>query len=128
MFKCQPIPINQWPKFRVGPYQVILAQSFCQKQQGLQGTPALPANTILFFTGIHQGIYFHTRNCHFPIDILSLNGTGKVLAIWNTFPGANLIGPTPQGTTNVIEAPLGWAKRENIKIGSVLSSFATSYC
>lgn len=125
---CKIIPITEWETVKQGSYRVIMAKTSCQKQQGLQGASKLPRNTILFFMGVRPGIFFHTRNCQFPIDIISLTSNGRVLSIWGAYPGANFIGPTPQGTFNVIEAPLGWAEKQKIKVGDVLVMFSVGYC
>jgi len=125
---CKPIPITEWKTIKRGPYRVIVAKTPCEKQQGLQGAKKLPRKTILFFMGIRPNIFFHTRNCQFPIDIIPLTSGGRVLSIWGAYPGANFIGPTPPGTFNVVEAPLGWAEKNKIKVGDVLSMFAVGYC
>jgi len=30
------------------------------------------------------------------------------------------VGPTPRGTVAIVEAPLGWARSQNIQVGSDL--------
>jgi len=119
--QCIPSPISTWPSEIRGPFNVILADTLCKRWQGLQWVKNLPQSTLMLFKTIPPGIYFHTRNCLFPIDIISLNSLGLVLKIWTVYPDQSQIGPMPLGTKYAIETNAGWAASNMIKIGYNLS-------
>jgi uncharacterized membrane protein (UPF0127 family) len=112
--------IQSWPNIRIGKYTLYIASTPEHKKQGLQFVDRLPVNHLVFFKNIPAGNYFHTINCAFPMDIISLNSDNKVLNIWSARTNMKLIGPTPPQTTSVVEAPLGWAKQLGLQIGSNL--------
>lgn len=115
--KCQPVPISQWNYVVSGPLKIILAKTACQIQQGLQGAKYLPSDTLLLFLNIFSGRYFHTQNCHFMIDIIALNNDGKILNRWLAKPGLKRVGPTPIGTTMVLETNTGWMDKNSLHLG-----------
>ena len=117
---CRPVSIHRWRSVKKGPHKVIIAETACQKMQGLQGTKYLPKNTILLFLNIPPNQYFHMKNCSFPIEIICLDRRNNILSIWVAHPGQQAIGPTPSETTNVLEAGLGWSSRQNLNIGDSL--------
>jgi len=121
MQRCKPIPISQWRFIKKYPYKIILAETACQRRQGLQHTERLPNDSIVLFFDIPAGIHFHTRNCHFPIDIVSLDKYATILDVWTVGPNKQLIGPTPARTSKVLEANAGWAKQNKLRIGDKLS-------
>jgi len=106
----------------MGNYSVIIAQTECQKFQGLQWEPTpLPKNTVIMFNNITSGIYFHTVNCKFSIDIVALDRDGKVLSTWkNVPPNQNQVGPMPLRIKRVVEATAGWIDSKQIKVGDML--------
>ena len=114
------LDISSWPKTRIGKFTLIVASNLDQIKQGLQFTSQLPPNHLMLFPNIAENCFFHTVNCSFPLDIISLNSENKVLDIWAARTNMKQIGPTPQKTAKVIEAPLGWANKMNIQIGSDL--------
>jgi len=112
--------INFWPKISVGKFTLILATTYENIKQGLQLVDRLPPNHLMLFLTIPENSFFHTVNCLFPLDIISLNSENKVLDIWSARTNMKQIGPTPKGTVKVVEGPLGWARKMNIKRGSNL--------
>jgi len=112
--------INSWPKISIGKFTLIIATTSEQIKQGLQFIDRLPPNHLMLFQHIFENSFFHTVNCSFPLDIISLNSENRVLDIWSARPNMKQIGPTPKGTAKVVEAPLGWAKQMNLQIGSDL--------
>jgi uncharacterized membrane protein (UPF0127 family) len=118
--KCQPIPISKWEKFKKGPHTVIVARTVCQKQQGLQGASRLPDKTFLLFIDVAGGTYFHTHNCLFPIDIISLDRNGTILSVETVGPEKSRIGPTPPATVKVLETHADWVKNNGLKIGDMI--------
>ena len=114
---CKPIPISDWGFIQKHPYKIILAETPCQKNQGLQHTKELPTDSLLLFFGISPGTYFHTRNCYFPIDIVSLDKYARVLNIWTVKPNLQRIGPTPAGISKVLEANAGWCSKNGVRVG-----------
>lgn len=112
--------IRDCPKIQIGKYTVYVASTLEQKKQGLQFISQLPTNHLMLFPGMAANSYFHTVNCAFPMDIVSLNSDNKVLDIWAAGPNMKSIGPTPPTTTSVIEGPLGWSKKANLQIGANL--------
>jgi uncharacterized membrane protein (UPF0127 family) len=118
--KCHPIPISQWEHFKQGPYTIIVAKTPCQKQQGLQGANRLPDKTLLLFLGISGGMYFHMRNCRFPLDIISLDKNGIILEVETAGPEESEIGPTPPKTVRVLETHANWVKNNGLKVGDMI--------
>jgi len=114
------LDINLWPQKVVGKYTLIVAETPRQKKQGLQFTDRLPPNFLMLFPGINADSYFHTVNCAFPLDIIPLNSKNRVLDIWSAGVNMKSVGPTPRGTVAIVEAPLGWARSQNIQVGSDL--------
>lgn len=112
--------LENWPKFTVGNYTIYLAATPEQKRIGLQAVKRLPDKHLVLFKDIPSGQYFHTVNCLFPIDILSLSSEYRVLDIWSMKPNQKLIGPTPPKTVSVLEGPAGWAAKNNITVGTPL--------
>ena len=95
---CVTSPILNWYSEKRGPFKVIFADTLCKRWQGVQWTEYMPPNTLMLFKTIPPGMYFHTKNCLFPIDIISLNKLGLVLKIWTAYPNQLQIGPMPPGT------------------------------
>lgn len=120
--RCIPVSVKRWRTVVLGNYTVIIAQTACQKFQGLQWEKEpLPDNTVIMFLNIPSGIYFHTVNCTFPIDIVALDRDGKVLAIWkNVPPNENRVGPMPSRINRVVEATAGWVDTKSIDVGDIL--------
>ena len=114
------LDINSYPKIFVGKYTIYVASTAEQKKQGLQFLARLPDKHLMLFQNTSSGVFFHTINCAFPMDILPLNSQNKVLDMWSVGTNMKLIGPTPQKTTSVIEGPFGWAKQNQLQIGSDL--------
>lgn len=109
---------QDWKRKQIGSYTIVIASEPWQKVQGLQGVKSLPFKTLMLFTELRPGIFFHTVNCLMPIDILPLDISGKVLDIWNNIrPNQEWIGPTPEHTFFVLEAPGGWAKNLKLEKG-----------
>jgi len=120
MQDCPFIPLSDWTAIKKGPYTIILANTICKRLQGLQCIKKLPRDTLALFKNISAGTYFHTRNCLFSIDIVPLSNTGEVLRMWTVNPNNNNIGPMPYFTSKVLEAPAGWFRNKNIKVGDFL--------
>jgi len=112
--------IQEWPRTNIGKYTIIVADTPERKQKGLQFVEALPENHLLMFTDVAPGQYFHTVNCGFPLDIISLNKDLYIVDSWTVGTNIKLIGPTSNKTTSVIEVPAGWARRNKLIIGSHL--------
>ena len=118
--QCIPIPILRWKKVKSGPFTIIIARTTCQRQQGLQHARDLPENTIVLFMQAPKGGYFHTRNCHFPIDIVLLDKHDRVITMWQAEPNHSRIGPIPNNTSKILEAKAGWAARNSIELNDKL--------
>jgi len=118
--KCLPIPIQKWKFFQQGPYRVIIAETFCQKKQGLQQAAGLLRNSFLLFLDVSPGQVFHTKNCNFPIDIIALNRHNKILKHWTANPNLLNIGPMPLGTNKVLETNAGWCKTNSVTVGDII--------
>jgi uncharacterized membrane protein (UPF0127 family) len=112
--------IDTWPSYHKGSHTVIVASDATKRAQGLQGERIFPLHSILLFPGTAPGTYFHTNNCHMPIDIIALNTLNIVLRVWTALPGVAKIGPMPPGTAKVAEVPAGWCSKRNIRMGSVM--------
>jgi len=118
--KCQPIPIETWNQYKSGPFTIIVAQTPCERQQGLQGTKQLGTNTLVLFLDIKGGTYFHTQNCFFAIDIIALDNANKILKFWTAKPNLSSTGPVPSGTARVLEANAGWLLTNDLKVGDII--------
>lgn len=118
--KCNPVSISSWDQRKVGPFTIVIAKTSCQKQQGLQGIKAFNENTLILFLNMFGGGYFHTKNCFFPIDIISLDSSNKILNAWTAIPNLSAVGPMPFGTDKVLEAKAGWMTSQNLKIGDII--------
>lgn len=118
--KCRPLFISKWKNYQYKNYKVIIATTFCQKQQGFQFIKFVPANTFLLFNNILPGTFFHTRNCNFPLDIIALDSINRILGVWSADIDKNSIGPMPSSTKKVIETHAGWIKQNQLKIGDVI--------
>ena len=114
---CSFTPLSQWTIVTKGPYKILIADSLCKRIQGLQGTKSLPENTLMLFHGIYPGIYFHTRNCLFDMDIVPISNSVEVLDIFTAKPESSQIGPMPYLTSKVLEAPAFWFKKNSIRPG-----------
>jgi uncharacterized membrane protein (UPF0127 family) len=123
MFGCKESSVSSWHTVKRGPYQIIIPQGHCQKTQGMQHLTSFPPNTVMLFKHLPKGMYFHTRNCKFPLDIVPLSNLGEVIKIWTVFPGVSNIGPLPYLTSKVLEAPAGFFKERNIRAGDYLPLF-----
>lgn len=118
--KCQPIPISEWDSYSYKNFKIIIAKTPCQRQQGFQYVKKTPLNTFLLFYGIKPGIFFHTNNCYFPLDIIALDANSHILGIWTVNINKNSIGPMPPSTKNVIETRAGWVQQNKLKIGDAI--------
>ena len=58
--------------------RVFVLKTEAEKNQGLQGVRYMPPETFLVFLNIRPGEYFHTKNCLFPIDIISVDQRGRI--------------------------------------------------
>lgn len=105
---------------RAGKFLLILAQTPCQKTMGLQNVESLPYNTLMLFTDVGPRALFHTRNCKFPLEIISIDKNLRILAIWTAPVGLDKVGITPARTVNVLEAPIGWVAGQKLKVGDQL--------
>lgn len=116
MSSCQFTPIDTWEIVKRGPFTLIIAESLCQRIQGMQGSSGLPENTLMLFRGMAPGTIFHTRNC-IPLDIAPISSSGEILTIWTVGSNISGIGPAPYFTSKVLEAPAGWFKKKNLRAG-----------
>jgi uncharacterized membrane protein (UPF0127 family) len=122
MNDCPFTPINTWETIKRGPYVIIVAGTPCQRIQGMQGTPSFPEDALMIFRGMPPGTYFHTRNC-IPLDIVPISSNGEVLAIWTVKSNRSGVGPAPYFTSKILEAPAGWFKKKNIRVGDYVPLF-----
>lgn len=116
MKQCQFTSLDTWEVIKRGPYTIIVADTKCQRVQGMQKTKSLPENTLMIFRGVSPGTYFHTRDC-IPLDVVPISSNGEVLTIWTVDPNTTNIGPAPYFTSKILEAPAGWFKKKNIRVG-----------
>lgn len=125
--RCIPVPIKRWRTIVLDNLKIIVAQTSCQKFQGLQWeNEPLPDDTVLLFSNIPSGVYFHTLNCRFPLDIVALDRNGMVLRIWeNVPPNENQVGPMPAKINRVLEATAGWVSKQGVKEGDILPFIKT---
>ena len=63
---------------------------------------------------------YHMRNVRMPLDLILMNSDGRVSGIASLIPnGQAHIGSLPVHSRS-IEAPAGWARANNLKIGDVI--------
>lgn len=117
---CHVIPISSFRKVKNGIYTLIIADSICEKYQGLRNVPLLQKNHLMLFTNVSPNIHFTTEECLFSLDIVPLSSKNKILDIWTIKPNMKNIGPTPLGTKKVLEGPAGYFKRNGWTIGDSL--------
>lgn len=102
---------------QIGNYTLFFAMTPEEKHRGLQFVSNLKPNQLLVFAGMSSGMYFHTVNCLFPIDIISLDSNNTVLSIWTVSPNKKKIGPTPTGTEAIVEVSAGWSAARGLRPG-----------
>ena len=60
---------------------------------------------------------YHMRNVRMPLDLVTLDRRNVLLSMNSIQPGQIFNGPVHAAA---IEAPLGWARANNLKIGDVI--------
>jgi len=96
--------------------RVSLADSFPLRLRGLLGRRSLNPGEGLLLKPCCQ---VHTFFMAFPIDVLYLDGQGRILEVTqNLFPGR--IGPWIKGSEQALELPAGVVSLCNILRGQVL--------
>jgi uncharacterized membrane protein (UPF0127 family) len=123
---CKFIPITQWNTAIRGNHLVYIANTPCKRKQGLQGLRKMPAAALVLFPDMSPGAYMHTQNCYFPIDIIYLNEKDRVLGKITANPNQQRIGPSPLGTSKILEAPGGWCKHNCINNGDSLQLYSST--
>lgn len=100
--------------------RVSLATTPAEQAQGLGGRPSLPADEGMLFVFPEHGQYeFWMKDMRFPIDIIWMDDTGKVIYIVpalspDTYPQA--FGPAAP-SRYVLEVPAGFATAHQVRIG-----------
>lgn len=118
--KCHTIPVSSFKKIKNGIYNILIADSLCEKYQGLRQIPYLSKDTLMLFTNIGPGVTFTTQDCFMSLDIVPLNSNNQILDLWSIRPNISNIGPTPLQTVKVIEAPIGYFRRNGWDVGDIL--------
>lgn len=98
----------------------MIAETECQKRQGLRKVHYLARDTFVIFPNVGKGIFFNTVDCYIPLDIVALDKNNVILNILTVSPGNNYIGPTPPKTDKVIESIAGYFKSNNWNVGDKL--------
>ena len=87
------------------------------RTKGLQGRSALEENLGMFFVFDYSDSYtFHMHNVKFPLDMIFIDSSGKILKIVSAFPEEDMI-LGARNTKYVIETNLDWCRQNNVKIG-----------
>ncbi|MCM2256457.1 MAG: DUF192 domain-containing protein [Vicinamibacteria bacterium] len=108
--------------------QVVTAElmiSAADRQMGLMFRPALPADRVLLFVFRENDRHsIWMKNCKFPIDIVWLDGDGKVVDLAENVPPCAK-DPCPvytpfRAAEYVVEMNAGQAKKHKVQGGAVL--------
>lgn len=86
-----------------------------EKQMGLQYVESLPFNKVLIFSNIKPGTIFHSKNCRFPIEIISVDNNSIILDI--DILNMNSTKNISNNASIVIEANVGWSRFNNLVVG-----------
>jgi len=77
-----------------------------EKAKGLQFMKPIPERRLFVFTGISEGITFHTRNVAEPIEIMFLSPGGEILERTTLIPPHETV-VAPPGTALAVETKDG---------------------
>ncbi len=92
---------------RVAGSRVVVAKSWLNVRAGLLNHAGLPQGGGLWLKGSRT---VHTKGMLFPLDLIFLDGGGRVLAVkMNAEPGLGTL-KGPAGTANVLEVAAGAAR------------------
>ena len=85
-----------------------------KRAAGMQFRNGFPPNTVMLFVpGLPN---FHMHNVSMPLDVIHLDRYGRIAAIQTAKPGSG--SQRSNGvSSSAIEAPVGWASANNLKIG-----------
>jgi len=96
------------------------------RQRGLMFRERLPADTgMLFIFPVSAPHRFWMKNCKFPIDIIWLNQEKQIVFVAQSVPPCKRdpcpeYGPKDQLSLYVIEAPTGFSKKEELRVGATV--------
>jgi Tfp pilus assembly protein PilF/uncharacterized membrane protein (UPF0127 family) len=99
---------------------VLIAKTPEEWQQGLQGMDGLKEDEGLFFLFPREGIItFTTKGVTFPIDIILINKTGRVIKILENSPG-DLNHASPLPIIAALEVKGGFCRENGVRAGSFI--------
>jgi uncharacterized membrane protein (UPF0127 family) len=102
---------------------VDIADDVCKRKLGLSGRTSLNGDTGMLFFFEKEGNYgFWMENMNFPIDILWISSSSKVIGIEKNLATSTY--PKSFGTKYfsqyVLEVPAGYLNKNNIKVGDTI--------
>lgn len=109
-------------------FSVEVADTDAERAQGLMNRDRLPMSAgMLFVYPRPQAVAFWMHNTRIPLDMLFLDGAGRVLSVHaNAVPGDETTIPGPEGTQYVLEINGGLAGRLGIGPGAEMRQPAIS--
>ncbi len=96
------------------------------RERGLMFRDHLPKGGGLLFTfEVEKPYAFWMKNCKFPIDIIWMDRTKKIIYISRDTPPCTsepcpTYGPKKENALYVLEVAAGFAKKENLKPGMAI--------
>ena len=99
-----------------------VARSPSEHARGLQGHPSLGSGEGMLFPFVpsRRGVKFHMGTVTFPIDIVFVDGDGRVARIEEVEPGQPGSWGIPQ-TSYVVEVPRGFCRESGVGIGDAIA-------
>lgn len=93
------------------------------RTRGLMWRYALPDGTgMLFIFTREQPLSFWMRNTLIPLDIIFIDGKGKIVSIQeNAEPRTLTSRPAAAPATYVLEVPGGWSAKNGVKAGAAVT-------
>jgi len=109
-------------------FSVEVADTEAERAKGLMNRDRLPMSAgMLFVYKTPQAVAFWMRDTRIPLDMLFLDGAGRVLSVHaNAIPGDETTIPGPDGTQYVLEINGGLARRLGIAAGAEMRQPAIS--
>jgi uncharacterized membrane protein (UPF0127 family) len=112
---CEKKTVFSWDHRKL---QLKLARNPEEKSKGLQGHPPLRSNEgMLFIYKKSKRLSFWMKDVSFPIDLAYFDKRGRIVAIEHLKAYDLKAIPSPGPVRFVLEMPLKWFERENIKTG-----------
>ena len=97
-------------------HEVRVAQNFVERMRGLIGSKPLTEGEG-FFIPLCQGI--HTLGMGYPIDVLYLDGEGRIIVAFKDMV-PNRLGSVSFKTQSVLELPQGAINRSRSRVGDLI--------